>query len=136
AERFAIADRTVSLQRRSLDPERRLKVAYLSADLRDHPVARFAISLLRYHDRSAFEVHVFSSSARSDWITDIIRGLDVVFHDVHTLDVAAAAQRVANEGIDIAIDLGGQTSNSLLAALPYRPAPIQASFLGFPATTG
>jgi protein O-GlcNAc transferase len=115
----------------------RLRVAYLSYDLRDHPVAQLSAGLFESHDRSRFEVYGLSATA--DDGSGLRRRLGTAFEhfdDVSAMSDKAIAERVAALGIDILVDLGGHTLGSRTGALAYRPAPVQISFLGFPGTLG
>ncbi len=136
SDRFGLPVRTVERRPLSPDPERRIKIGYLSSDLRDHPVARFVIGLLRHHDRERFEVHCFSKRGKGDRIEQEIRSLDLTFHTVESDDPDEVARRIADAGIDIAVDLSGFTAGSLVVSLTRCPAPIQVTYVGWPATTG
>lgn len=115
---------------------RRLRVAYLSGDLRAHPVAKFLLPLLRAHDRARFEVHALSSAPDEDEVTaEIARRCDG-FHRVADRSAEEVAERCRALGIDIAVDLSGHTGGSLMTALRHGAAPTQATWLGYPNTTG
>lgn len=118
------------------DPERKLKIGYVSADFKRHPVSVFVEPLLEHHDRSAFEVHAWHVSTSNDHITQRIRSLVDVWHDVHALDDDELAQSIRGAGIDILIDLSGFTSGNKLFVFARKPAPIQATWLGYLGTTG
>jgi protein O-GlcNAc transferase len=119
------------------DPERRLRVGYVSADLRDHSVARFLEPLLAVRDRACFDVVCFYDGARADAVTARLRSLCDGWHDVYGLSNDAVAARVRSERIDVLIDLGGHTAGgSRLLTFARRPAPVQVTFLGYPNTTG
>lgn len=123
--------------RRPRSPERPIRIGYLSPDLGDHPVGRLVAPLFEAHDRSRFEVHAFS--AGFDLGTAQRRRLEQSvdrFSDVSGLQDRACAVLMAESGIDIAVDLAGHTANNRILVLSHRPAPVQLSFLGYPATTG
>ncbi|NOU40875.1 MAG: tetratricopeptide repeat protein [Methylotenera sp.] len=117
--------------------QKKLKLGYLSADFRLHPLAFLISELIELHDRSQFEIVGFSygvndkSSARAR----LEQAFDQ-FHDIRQLSEIEAAKKIYASDIDILIDLTGftQTSRSGIAAL--RPAPINVSWLGFPGTMG
>ncbi len=137
AERFATplaASRLAPTQRR--DPDRRLRIGYLSPDLRRHSVAYFIAPLLQSHDRSAVEAICYASVPRPDSFTLELRGLADGWVDVHHLDDAALALRIHADEIDILVELAGQTREGRLLACARRPAPVQISYLGYPNTTG
>ncbi len=117
-------------------PERRLRVAYLSPDLRDHSVARFIEPILRFHDRSRFEVSCYSTCPSPDATTRRLAELADAFHDVRGLSTFALAQRIADDRVDLLFELSGHTADHRLRVLSSRPAPLQLSYLGYPDTTG
>lgn len=118
------------------DPQRKLRIGYISADMRSHSVAHFLTPLLEGHDRQHFEVFGFPSVKRPDAVTERLRSLCDAWIPLHTLsdDDAARAIRAAN--IDILVELGGQTGESRLMVLDRRPAPVQVAWCGYPQTTG
>ena len=116
---------------------RRLRVAYLSSDFCLHPVSMLMAELLELHDREHFEVYAYCWSPQdgSALRQRIIDAVDQ-FHRIDGLGDAAAAQLIRAHEIDILIDLQGQTAGARANLLAYRPAPIQITYLGLPATTG
>ena len=115
---------------------RRLKIGYVSPDFHSHSVAFFAEPLLRTHDRARFEVHCYSASTRRDAMHERLRGLADVWRDTAALDDPQLARCVREDGIDILIDLSGHTSKNRLRVFAMQPAPVQASYIGYPNTTG
>ena len=117
--------------------DRPLRIAYLSANFRPHPNARLMGGLYARHDRSRFKVHAYSLGPveESPERQRVIDGVDV-FRDLGALPVQAAAQLIANDGIDILVDLSGYTRHARPGILALRPAPVQVSYLGFPGTQG
>lgn len=114
----------------------RLKIAYISADFRFHPVGCFINHIITNHLRDQFEIYCYAHLAESDEITDHIRNNVDHFIDVTKLSDAELAGQIHSDGIHIAIDLGGLTTNTRVAALAHRPAPVQITYLGYPNTTG
>ena len=114
-----------------------LKVAYLSADFRRHPVTSLISQLIELHDRKRFEVIGISygvddgSAARSR----LVKAFDQ-FHDVRVRSDRDIAGLIRDLEVDIAVDLTGHTGNSRPRILAYRPAPVQVSYLGYPGTLG
>jgi predicted O-linked N-acetylglucosamine transferase (SPINDLY family) len=113
-------------------------VGYVSPHLRSSVVNFFFEPLLSAHDRSRFEVFCYASflESRADGVTRRLRGIAEHWRFVGDKDDAGLARLVREDGIDILVDLAGHTSNNRLKAFTYRPAPIQASYLGFFAGTG
>ncbi|HEY0267181.1 MAG TPA: tetratricopeptide repeat protein, partial [Rhizomicrobium sp.] len=115
----------------------RIRIAYLSADFRNHPVAVQLAQHLEQHDRSRFEIVGVSSGADdgSAVRTRVAAAMDT-FHDVRGVPPRRVAERLRALEIDIALDLDGHTEGNALAVLAHRPAPLQVSWLGYPGTTG
>lgn len=135
ADKFEWA-RPIARSSLGADPERRIRVAYLSSDFFDHSVARFIEPILRAHDRSSFEVHCFATVAKSDEVTARLRSLELHWHDVSGMGDAAIARSIAAASIDVLVDLAGHTSQNHLRCFAYRPAPVAFTYLGYPDTTG
>lgn len=117
------------------EPERRLKLAYVTADLGRHILALMLEPVLRAHDPSRFEVFVYDNAPRSE---RRILPRNCVDHwvEVASLDDAALADRVRADGIDVLVDLSGHTGGNRLPVFARKPAPVQVSWLGYPFTTG
>ena len=115
----------------SPDPERVLRIGYVSADFRNHPVGRFAEPFLRWHDRAAWRVYCYSNGARPDAISTRLQGLADTWRDIHGMPDAEAAQLIRADRIDILVDLSGHTRANRLLLFARRPAPVQATWFGF-----
>ncbi len=120
----------------SRDPERRLRVGYVSGDLFNHPVASFLLPLLAHHDRAAVEIFCYAEVERPDAVTESVRRLAGNWRETVTLDDEALRAQFRADRIDILVDLAGQTARNRLRALAVRSAPVTATWLGYPATTG
>lgn len=114
----------------------RLRVGYVSADLRTHSVAYFLEPLLTHHDRTLVEIFCYSNGRQGDATTDRLRVLADHWVPVAALDDPAVADRIRADGIDLLVDLGGHTGNSRLTVFAHRAAPVQLTWLGYPNTTG
>ncbi len=121
---------------RGWEPARRLRLGFVSSDLRRHPVAQFVEPLWTHLDRSHFDSVAYFNHPRADEVSERLRGLVTQWHDVHALDDAALEARVRADGIDILIDLNGHTPGNRLPLFARRPAPVQVTWLGYPDTTG
>lgn len=115
---------------------RRIRVGYLSADLKSHPVAHFFEPLLRHHDRERFEVRCYAQVPAPDAVTERLQAEAEHWTFVPTLDDRALAQRILGDGIDILVELGGHSAENRIRTLVSRPAPVQMTWLGYPNTTG
>ncbi len=118
------------------DPARRLRIGFLSPDLRAHSVAFFLKPLLRHLDREAFEVFCYSNCPNPDNVSLELADLADGWRDVWLKSDAVAAGQIAADGIDILIDLAGHTANNRLPLFARRAAPVQVTYLGYPNTTG
>jgi len=118
------------------EPEKRLKLGYVSSDYANHPVGNLLRSALQQHDRSRFEVHCFSTSGVLDEITEILRASCDRWHDVQMLPPEELAGLVQAQGIDILVDLSGHTGSNRLPAFALKPAPVQATWIGYFHSTG
>ncbi|CAN7610708.1 glycosyltransferase family 41 protein [Acidovorax sp. Leaf78] len=117
-------------------PWRRLKIGFLSPDFRVHAVMYSVEGLLAQLDRRQFEVYAFFLFPRSDHVTDRVERHVDHFVRLAGFTPEQQAKAIHAHGIDILIDLAGHTGNNGLLALAHKPAPVQVSWLGFPATTG
>jgi protein O-GlcNAc transferase len=122
---------------RAISSGGRIRIAYLSADFRTHPVASLIAGLFEQHDRRRFEVSAISHGPddRSAMRARMQAGFEH-FHNVQGLGDLAVAKLLAKSNTDIAIDLNGHTQGARLGILAFRPAPVQVSYLGFPGTAG
>ncbi len=118
------------------DPKKRLRVGYVSADLRRHAAAYFMDPILAHHDKREFEVFCYYSHAREDEYTARFKTLADGWRNIADAADSEVAAMVAADGIDILVDLGGHTVNSRLTVFADHPAPVQVTYLGYPATTG
>ncbi len=118
------------------DPEKRLAIGYISPDFRDHSVARFLMPLIEAHDRTRVVLHGFANVRRRDHVTDAFRRRFDRWHDIAALPDARVAELVRADEIDILVDLAGHSADNRLTALALHPAPVQATWLGYPGTTG
>lgn len=115
----------------------RLRVGFLSSDLRSHSVARFVEPLLAGYDRTRMEIHCYSPiRAEQDPAQQRLMKLVDSFKFVDGLADREIAEAIRADDIDILIDLNGFTQYSRIGALAYKPAPVQMSWLGYPFTSG
>jgi predicted O-linked N-acetylglucosamine transferase (SPINDLY family) len=117
-------------------PNRKLRLAYLSSDFRAHSVAYFFEALLEKHDRSQFEILLYSDTTRKDVVTDGMRAAADQWIETGGLVTDVFARRLVADKIDILVNLGGHTSGNRLPACAVKPAPIQIEYLGYPETSG
>jgi protein O-GlcNAc transferase len=119
------------------DPERRLRVGFVSADLYNHAIASFFEPLLAHLvEFPGLSLTIYYNNTREDQVTQRLRGLAKQWHSIAPLSDAAVAQKIVEDGIDILIDLSGHTGKNRLLSFARKPAPVQASWMGYPGTTG
>ena len=118
------------------DPRRKLRIGYVSGDFRRHSVAYFIEPVLAQHDRSRFEVVCYSNVALPDPMTGRLMQLADRSHTITGINDADVAERIRADGIDILVDLAGHTAGNRLDVFAMQPAPVQATYLGYPNTTG
>ncbi len=118
-------------------PGRRLRIGYVSPDLRDHACAYFLEPLLAHHDAREVEVFAYAELRKPpDAVTSRLRALVDHWCETRALSDSELALRMRADGIDIAVDLAGHTKLNRLPAFAHRPAPVIVSWLGYPGTTG
>jgi predicted O-linked N-acetylglucosamine transferase (SPINDLY family) len=122
--------------RNSRDPDRRLKVGYVSPDLHNHSVSHFVAPVLTSHDKQATEIYCYYNNDQQDEVTDKIRRGADHWIPCKQLSDPALAERIRADGIDILVDLTGHTGSNRLLTFARKPAPIQISWIGYPGTTG
>ncbi len=118
------------------DPKRKLKIGYVSADFRNHAAAAFIAPVLAGHDRSRFQVSCYSNNGRDDAVTGSLRSLSDEWRDVRDIKDPQLAEMIRCDGIDILVDLSGLSDGNRLGAFALQPAPLQATWLGYPGTLG
>ena len=114
----------------------KIRVAYLSSDFRRHPTSYLIAELFERHDRDRFEIIgiSFGPDDGSAIRARIVKSFDR-FADARAIADAQVAAQMAGMGIDIAVDLNGYIASNRMGILAHRPAPLQVSYLGYPATT-
>lgn len=114
----------------------KIKIGYLSGDLHMHAVGLLTAELYELHDKSRFEVHAFSWSREDGTpLRARIKAAMDSYTPLHGVNDRRAAELIAEAGIDVLVDLQGLTSGARPGILVHRPAPVQVSYLGLPATS-
>ncbi len=114
----------------------RIRVGYVSADLRRHPVGDALALVLREHERARFDVHVFDSTQRIDEATSQLQAIGHSWHRIANLADESVVRLIRNAGIDVLVDLSGHTRDARLSVFARNPALHQLSWLGFPGAIG
>ena len=123
----------------SLEPERALRIGFVSGDLCAHPVGYFLVSFLTALNAQAagrLESYAYFSNPAEDQVSARIQAQCHVWRQVHALDDEALVRQISDDRIDILIDLSGHTGANRLPAFAWKPAPVQATWLGYLGTTG
>lgn len=118
------------------EPERRLRVGFVSCDFRRHPVAWFVLPLLERFDRARIESVCYNTGAQADEVTAQVKAVADGWVEAAAIDDEALADAIEADAIDILVDLTGHTGEFRLGVFARRAAPLQASWLGYLQTTG
>jgi predicted O-linked N-acetylglucosamine transferase (SPINDLY family) len=117
-------------------PDRRLKIGYVSADFRNHPVGRFLLPLFANHDHQKFEIFCYSNVNPTDEFTDRLRPCADHWRNIRLLNDDAVAEQIRQDRIDILIDLALHTDGTKIMVFARKPAPVQANYLAYCSTSG
>ena len=115
--------------------QKKLRIGYISPDFREHSVSYFLTPLLRRFDGEQFMVFCYATG-RSDAVTERLRTRRVTWRDLRGRPPRTAARLIAEDKIDILVDLSGHSQDNTLPIMAYRPAPVQISGIGYINTTG
>ena len=118
------------------DPDRRLRIGYVSPDFHEHPASSFTVPLLSHHDHDQFEIFCYAQVERPDAFTERLRGYSDHWRSTVGLADEQLADMIRRDRIDILVDLALHTANSRLLVFARKPAPVQITWLGYPGTTG
>ncbi len=118
------------------DPNRRIRVGYVSAFFRTHAVNYFTEPILVAHDHGEFEVYCYSDVLQPDEATQRIKAAVDVWRDVYAMSDAELAEVVRRDKIDILVDLTGHIGTNRLPLFARKPAPVQVTYIGYQNTTG
>ncbi|GJM18566.1 MAG: hypothetical protein DHS20C14_07790 [Phycisphaeraceae bacterium] len=120
----------------SPDPDRTLRIAFVSRDMREHSVAYFFEPLLEHHDPERLHISCYSLSRKGDHVTDRLKDHADAWREAGPLDFTQLCEQFAKDRIDIAVDLSGLGSGNRLLAFAARPTPVSLTWCGYPNTTG
>lgn len=114
----------------------KLKIGFVSPDLKDHPVSRFIKSFFKYHNTNKYEIFCYSDTHSPDEETKALAKLVKHWIPSNRLNDTELSSKIFRDKIDILIDLAGHTANNRMALFAKQTAPVQISYLGYPNTTG
>ncbi len=120
----------------SRDPDKVLRIGYLSPDFRTHSVVYFFEPLLAHHDASQVQAVCYADGGERDATSERLSALAPRWREVGALDDASLARMIREDGIDILVDLAGHTAANRMGVFARKPAPLQVTWLGYPNTTG
>ena len=119
------------------DPDRPIRLGYLSPDFQLHPVGFLLLPVLRRHDRSRFVVHAYSVAVGRDEYTDrIAAAVGDGWRDCSGWTDEAVADQIRADRIDVLVDLSLHSGHNRLRVVARKPTPVQVSWLGYPSSTG
>ena len=115
---------------------KKIHIGYFSSDFRNHPTMHLISSILKLHDKSKFEIYLYSFPPKEDKYTEIAKNCGCIFRDIKKLDHLEAVELARGDKLDIAIDLMGYIKYHRMPIFSHRVAPIQINYLGFPGSVG
>lgn len=118
------------------DPERSLRIGYVSGDFKTHPVGFLLRDVVGRHDRTSFQTYCYSMAPEGDELTAAIRAAADVWRDELMSSDSDLAARIRDDRIDVLVDLSGHTAFNRLPVFALRPAPVQATWIGYFHSTG
>lgn len=118
------------------DPDRKLRVGFVSGDLRNHAVAYFIDPVWTAIDRDKLEIWAYHTCGEQDFVTPHLRRLTDAWRQVEAMSDDELAAQIRRDEIDVLFDLSGHTAHNRLPVFCRKPAPIQVTWLGYPNTTG
>lgn len=122
--------------RNTLDPDRKLRIGYISPDFRDHSVTFLFEPLLDAHNRECVALYGYGHVVIPDQVTERLKAKFDVYRPIHDLEPQTIADMVCDDEIDILVDLAGHIGGIGAYTMAHKPAPVQVTWLGYPDTTG
>ena len=129
-------EKDIQAFQQSLDPARKIRIGYVSSDFKTHSVAYFIEPVFAHHDHDNFKIYAYYNRQHNDKVTNRLRGHCDYWRNIAPMSDAEIAEIIRQDKIDILIDLSGYTANNRLLVFARKPAPIQVTWIGYPATTG
>lgn len=118
------------------DPNKRLRIGYVSPDFRTHSVVYFIEPVLKYHNQTYHEISCYAEVGQPDTVTSRLQTYASRWRNIKGLTNEQVYDLIRSDGIDILVDLAGHTANNRLLVFARKPAPVQLTYLGYPNTTG
>jgi len=117
-------------------PSRRLRIGYVSPDLREHPVGRFMLPLLSHHNHEHFEIYCYSDAAPGSAMTNQLKSQSDHWRDTNVHFDEQLAETIRTDAIDILVDLTLHMDGNRLLMFACKPAPVQITYLAYCSTSG
>ena len=136
SKRFAEPAAPIAPHPNEKSPDRKIRIGFVSPDLRRHSVTYFLEPIFEQRDRDAIEIFAYSNSDKADEVTQRLRAMCDGWRDIVTLSDDEAAALIRQDRIDILMDLAGHTMGNRLRVFGRKPAPVQMTYLGYANTTG
>ncbi|MFP3604507.1 tetratricopeptide repeat protein [Paraburkholderia sp. SIMBA_053] len=119
------------------NPDRKLRIGFVSGDFCNHAVAYYFLPIVRHLSRDPnLSLHFYYTFGLQDHMTEQLRAHAHAWNAVADMSDAALVKKIRDDNIDIVVDLSGHTAHTRIVALAQKPAPVQASWIGYPGTTG
>ncbi len=117
-------------------PSQPMRIGYISPDFQDHVLGMNLLPLFQHHDRTQFHITCYSNSTREDSVTDLFKQHADQWRPIAGQPDSQVVDQIVHDRIDILVDLALHSKDNRLLVLARKPAPIQATFAGYPGTTG
>ena len=121
---------------RNKNPNKRIRIGYLSSDLYHHVVSRFLMPIIENHNKENFEIYMYMTSKNFDDVTETYQKLSEKLIQCNQMPIDELAQKIYEDEIDILVDLNIHTGDTRVMTLAKKPAPVQCVYLGYPNTSG
>jgi protein O-GlcNAc transferase len=118
------------------NPDRKLRIGYVSPDLRDHVIGRNLLPMFRHHDREQFEIFCYAHVLGPDAMTEEFKQMSTSWRNIVKMPDEQLAKQIREDRIDILLDLALHMAKNRLLVFARKPAPVQATFAGYPGSTG
>tara|TARA_Y100001968_G_scaffold322793_1_gene359488 strand:+ start:3598 stop:5430 length:1833 start_codon:yes stop_codon:yes gene_type:complete len=115
---------------------KKIHIGYFSADFKEHATMYLIASLIELHDKSKFQIYLYSFTTKEDNYTERAKSSGCIFRNIKDLSTTETIQLARNDKLDIAIDLKGYTKDSRMNIFSQKVAPIQVNYLGYPGSLG
>ena len=136
AEKFMPESLAKKTHPNTKEPERKLRIGYVSADFKAHPVGFYLEGVFENHDKNNFEIYCYANQMHSDKITQKIAKAADKWFVISEMPDEHVIKLIENDKIDILIDMGGFSANNRLSVFARKPAPVQMTWIGYFDTTG